>query len=991
MKSFIIFLFVVLFTASALGQLNNRLDKLDVNDLTAKKLNVVSTTSGSKPCPSMTQVQRDAIVSPIEGQCIYNSTAKTLNLYDGSAWVEVAGGGEGGIAKWEASKFYEVDDVVISGNEIYICTEEHTSGMSFDPSKFQILAQDLANSTGVLSMSKGGTDKALTPELGGVVYTDAGSMEVLSAGDSGKFLQSNGAAAPSWESVAIGDGSFTGLLSLGKGGTNKNLSAENGAILYLDTDSVEKLSPGNSGQILQSNGAGAPTFVNKSISGKGQSTSAITLEEIQVPNSQLTLTDTGKYLVESGNKNILSNPSFENLTVSLGWTNSNGVVLAEATARVDGLRSAKVTLTSQILSFFQDSSAYQSQFADGVQLLASVRVKTSVVGVQVCPRQAASTIENLCIDVQANNKWGLYKVPFISGGTSNGIIVRTTSAVSGDVVIDDAFVGAVDLEASVDQSRIAGESYFPAATSCAPATTSTSVAAFNNDPDCLGPVIVRQNLGQWQTTDSNNLIQIVNNLPAGEYIAEFEVASYSNITTNSAMSITDGTTTCAATPANSSSTSVGAKTISCGFRYTNSGNRTFQLMGAILTGTLTISLDDTTNNRGNARFKLYYFGSGSVYTSTNADTDWAACTPNSYNGIGSPTNVEIQCKRQGSDLLMKGKLTLGTTTAAEMRVGFPLWNGSTITSKGTSVIPSIQKAGDAEFNGTFAGQVNVLIEPSVSYITFDSQGATFSGLTKRNGNDLGSSGTLMSFLARIPIEGWQNSNIIIGQFNGLEKCTDTLECTDTFSAKVSATGVVTDENIDWINGSCTYAGSQWSCGFKTSLFTVAPNCTVGRILGGTSGYADIETLTSSTIVVNTRNSSGAPVQLPFSIICQKQGADYIGKTAKAVASDQNVRSDVLKAVFYSAKISPTCVVSDELGDFINGNGTLSGTSICTFNFVSNKFAQPPTCNISLNQGSLLVPFFNTPATVSTVATRIMNPSATEVAAALTLSCHGVSP
>lgn len=65
------------------------------------------------------------------------------------------------------------------------------------------LAADVGSS--VLPMANGGSDKALTPVLGGVVYTDAGSMEVLAAGTSGQLLKSNGAAAPSWITSSLSD------------------------------------------------------------------------------------------------------------------------------------------------------------------------------------------------------------------------------------------------------------------------------------------------------------------------------------------------------------------------------------------------------------------------------------------------------------------------------------------------------------------------------------------------------------------------------------------------------------------------------------------------------------------------------------------------------------------------------------------------------------------------------------------------------------------
>jgi hypothetical protein len=53
--------------------------------------------------------------------------------------------------------------------------------------------------TGVLPLASGGTNKNLTASNGGIVYTDADSMEVLAASaTSGNVLISGGAGAPSW-------------------------------------------------------------------------------------------------------------------------------------------------------------------------------------------------------------------------------------------------------------------------------------------------------------------------------------------------------------------------------------------------------------------------------------------------------------------------------------------------------------------------------------------------------------------------------------------------------------------------------------------------------------------------------------------------------------------------------------------------------------------------------------------------------------------------
>jgi len=115
----------------------------------------------------------------------------------------------------------------------------------------------------------------------------------------------------------------TGVLPLANGGTNKNITAENGAIVYSDADSFELLSPGTSGYVLQTNGAGAaPSWVDISSSGGPWTLSGTALYPDSASSNVLigstttgdavhkllvTGTNTGKALVvfnETGTNNI---------------------------------------------------------------------------------------------------------------------------------------------------------------------------------------------------------------------------------------------------------------------------------------------------------------------------------------------------------------------------------------------------------------------------------------------------------------------------------------------------------------------------------------------------------------------------------------------------------------------------------------------------------------------------------------------------------------
>lgn len=990
MKSWLT-LFILFVLVSTLGytQVTNKLDNLQVGTLTTKTIDVTSTVKASKPCPKMTLAERNAIVGPLEGQCIYNSTAKTLNLYDGVAWVEVAGGGDGGIANWQTGTFYDVDDVVIYSGNIYQCITLHTSGASFDPSKFNILAQDLASATGsldasrvgagdisntefsylnnasseiqtqlngkeptitTLPLNKGGTNKNATASAGSVVYSDADSFELSSVGTAGQYLQSNGASAPSWSSVSVNDAGFSGVLSLGKGGTSKSLTANNGAIAYSDADSFELLAPGTSGQILQSNGAAAPSFVNKSISAKSESSAAVSLEEIQVYNDQLTQTAAGKHKIETGNKNILVNPSFEHATFSTGWTNSAGTFAEDTVVEVDGLKAASVVLSSQTLNLRQDSTLYAAQFADGIQLLGYARVKTSVSGVKLCPRKAGVTQTSLCVSHTGSGKWELLKIPFISSATSNGLVIQTDSTVSGTVYIDDAFLGAQDLKQDI--SNVSDWISFTP-------TWSSS----GTQPSIGNGTIVGKYRRVGDSVEVFTEIYSGSTTTYGTGIYSFSMPS--NLRIDPAKISISGDRTVLGVGA-----LFGSRAYNTDITY--NGDLSYQVSMSLHTsattgGRISNTFPETWTNVGNINsFSLSYKypvigwgSSGSIYSSTNADTDWQACqfSTLAWQGLGTVTN-NLECKRQGSDLLMRGVIITGTVTASTAQVLLPTWNGVQLLSSKSQTTGRLVR-GNSSVNSW--KDFNAILSSGLSYFTVGPVefAAGQSPFTATNGNALFSSSETVSFEnVRIPIQGWEQSNILIGQFNGLESCTDSYQCTDVFSARISNAGVVLGENIDWINGNCTIAStSQYTCTYRNGLngsgnnLTNAMSCTVQNAQNGGSGVNFISN-SSTGFTVNTFNTTNqASLAQNFNIICQKQGVDYIGKTAKAVASDQNLRTpSITNGVIYSVRFSIASGILSQHGDAFQSY-TKNSTGIGTFTLKSGAFTSTPHCSIVTEIGS----------------------------------------
>lgn len=141
---------------------------------------------------------------------------------------------------------------------------------------------------------------------------------------------------------------------------------------------------------------------------------------------------------------LLDNPQFE--AGVTGWTLTAGTASSSSEAVV-GTKSLQVDLSAEAFELYQDSTKNVTALADGVQGICYIRVKSDVAGVKVCSRNAGVTSTSLCVDVSNDNRWGLYKIPFVLGGTSNGISVNSDSvALTGTILVDDAFLGAQDVK-----------------------------------------------------------------------------------------------------------------------------------------------------------------------------------------------------------------------------------------------------------------------------------------------------------------------------------------------------------------------------------------------------------------------------------------------------------------------------------------------------------------------------------------------------------------
>ena len=443
-----------------------------------------------------------------------------------------------------------------------------------------------------------------------------------------------------------------------------------------------------------------------------------------VPNNQATKI-TGGTLIESGNKTLLANPSFESPLVGgviPSWNfGALAPVLEISSTVIDGKQLALFNASSQAVLLTQTSTLYASAFAlGGTQGLASCRINSTAV-LKMCTISNSVTSTSNCVDVNADGNWGHYKIPVILGTGDNGLSIASTGAVTGTVYVDDCFLGAQDLKQDTSTcNSIECETEFSAKVSITGVVSDESLDWLSGCTNSAGSGVCTFNTNVFTVTPNCSM-----NIRGAASGADRTV----QINTDSASSMS----------------------------FITVSNTTLSSLGFTL----------TCQKQGTDFTNAKRLGNNTTYSSQNADTDWASCghTTSDFTGFGTVSAIETQCKRQGSDLLMRGKFTSGTSTAVEARLNLKL-NGATLTSADTAKIPSIQALGAAYHDESTTSLVSKFgLEPSISYVTFlHKSPSTTTAYTKINGNAFVTSGKKVSLELRIPIAGWENSNQIIGSF-----------------------------------------------------------------------------------------------------------------------------------------------------------------------------------------------------------------------------------
>lgn len=225
-----------------------------------------------------------------------------------------------------------------------------------------------------------------------------------------------------------------------------------------------------------------------------------------------------------------------------------------------------------------------------------------------------------------------------------------------------------------------------------------------------------------------------------------------------------------------------------------------------------------------------------------------------------------------------------------------------------------------------------------------------------------------------------------------QACTTDVQCENSFSARVDTSGNVTKENLDWLT-SCVKSGSSnfiTTCTVQSGVFSVSPNCqctTDNSGVGASCDYLGSSTPTSLTFYTD---QASAVANIPITISCEKQGADFKAKNVitgsfKDVVTSPNAGSVAL----CSAKISSTGVISDQIGGCF---ASCTSTSPYTCTYTTSYWSVTPNCvaNASDSAGVSVRYEFGSSSAASGLFRTITGSPAT-VNGAFSVLCHGTRP
>jgi len=243
-------------------------------------------------------------------------------------------------------------------------------------------------------------------------------------------------------------------------------------------------------------------------------------------------------------------------------------------------------------------------------------------------------------------------------------------------------------------------------------------------------------------------------------------------------------------------------------------------------------------------------------------TAWTAYTP-TFTGWGTVVTQAFKYRQVGSNVEIEGRFTAATATSTEVRVSLP-----SVCSAAAIDYTTLEQVGSWSTTNSSVPKASVLIEPSVSYVTFSAYvAASTSTLAKRLGTDLASAGNVISLQATVRCAGMPGvipapSLVGFATNNGssairIESFKATGTCVVT---EIGGSDVVNGNGSNPATGRCVYT-------INSGLFSAAPVCVCTNVTGTTICSMDDAFPTTTSVGIQMSNSAGALGAYDHSVMC----------------------------------------------------------------------------------------------------------------------------
>lgn len=148
--------------------------------------------------------------------------------------------------------------------------------------------------------------------------------------------------------------------------------------------------------------------------------------------------------------------------------------------------------------------------------------------------------------------------------------------------------------------------------------------------------------------------------------------------------------------------------------------------------------------------------------------DWTEYTPVTQ-GFGTISGVNVEWRRVGDSMELRGYFTAGTVAASEARIGLPGSHSLVVLGSETTIVGKF--AHDLVAASGYGGLV--LATNGDTYVNFgESANSASNHLAVINGNDISTTGDRISFLASVKILGWTTAEYLANAITGFNTAAD---------------------------------------------------------------------------------------------------------------------------------------------------------------------------------------------------------------------------